>query len=114
MQALAHPVIVAPRLPLAGGTTDPGPADAFAEPVLLPRRAEIRGVALEQSHRDQKNRHQGYQTRQAFSRIIGAGGLQPNAFANCGELLTTPFTRNSPGECGSVWASCRELASVEF
>jgi hypothetical protein len=46
-----------------------------------------------------------YQTRQAFSRIIGEGAVQPNAFANSAELLTAPITRYRPAECGSVCAS---------
>jgi len=34
-----------------------------------------------------------YQTLQAFSRIMGEGGLQPKALANSGELLTAPIVR---------------------
>ena len=55
-----------------------------------------------------------YQTRQAFSRTIGCPALQPKAFWNSGELLTTPFVRNSPGECESVAASSRKDWSVAF
>jgi hypothetical protein len=33
---------------------------------------------------------------------IGSPDLHPNALANCGMLARGPFTRYSPGECGSV------------
>jgi hypothetical protein len=50
-------VIVAFRFPSAGGTTDAGPADAFAQAILDPGRPEVSGIALEQAHSDQQNRH---------------------------------------------------------
>ena len=35
-------------------------------------------------------------------RTIGSPSLQPNALANSGMFESGPFTRNLPGECGSV------------
>jgi hypothetical protein len=43
---------------------------------------------------------------------MGWPALQPKASWNSGMLLTLPMTRKAPGECGSVWASCRAAASV--
>jgi len=55
-----------------------------------------------------------YHTRQEFSGYMGCPFLQPNAFPNSSKFCTEPFTRQRPGECGSVSASCRETASVWF
>jgi hypothetical protein len=35
-------------------------------------------------------------------RTIGSPSLHPKAFANSGMFESGPFTRNFPGECGSV------------
>jgi hypothetical protein len=51
-----------------------------------------------------------YQTRQAFRGIIGWPTLHPKAWPNSGMFLTTPFTRNSRGECGSV-CTCSLICS---
>jgi hypothetical protein len=45
---------------------------------------------------------------------MGWPALQPKASRDSGMLLTLPMTRKAPGECGSVWASCRAAASVTF
>src|ERR1017187_355949 len=43
-----------------------------------------------------------YQTRQAFSDTMGCPALHPKACWNAVEFCTAPFTRQRPGECGSV------------
>ena len=43
-----------------------------------------------------------YQTRQAGPRTMGWPVVQAKAFWNSGMLDTTPLTRKSPGEWGSV------------
>ena len=48
-----------------------------------------------------------YQTRQAFTGIIGWPVLHPKAWPNSGMFWTTPLTRNSRGECGSVCTCSR-------
>jgi len=48
-----------------------------------------------------------YQTRQGLVDTIRSVALQLNASLNSGRFCRTPFTRNSPGECGSVWAFTR-------
>src|ERR1035437_3521010 len=48
-----------------------------------------------------------YQTRQDFTGFIGLPWLQLKAFPNSSKFCTLPFTRQRPGECGSVSAACR-------
>jgi len=48
-----------------------------------------------------------HQTRQRFSRTMGAPALQANAFWNSGILETTPLARYLAGECGSTVARSR-------
>src|SRR5438874_10977640 len=55
-----------------------------------------------------------YQTRQAFSGIIGCPTLQPNALPNSGKFCTLPLMRHLPELCGSVLASTRDVASRTF
>ena len=55
-----------------------------------------------------------HHTRHRFSGAIGAPALQLNASWNSGMLLTVPFVRNRPDECGSVKMRCSASASVEF
>ena len=47
-------------------------------------------------------RASAHHTRHAFSLTIGWPALQPKALANSGMFCTTPFTRQRPGECGSM------------
>jgi hypothetical protein len=55
-----------------------------------------------------------YHTRQAFSGTMGWPGLQPKAFWNSGMFSTTPFTRQRPGEWGSVRTPRRSNSGVLF
>src|SRR5581483_4996797 len=55
-----------------------------------------------------------YQTWHALALTIFCPALHPNALAKSGLFCRVPFTRNRPGECGSVLASSRELSGVEF
>src|SRR5208337_3747701 len=58
--------------------------------------------------------YNAHQTRQAGSRTIGWPALQPKASRRAAEFCTAPFTRQRPGECGSVIASTRACWSVTF
>src|SRR6202000_3455413 len=55
-----------------------------------------------------------YQMAQRFAGAIGAPVLQPKAFWNSGRFTTTPFTRNSSGECGSVCTRRRRSSGRLF
>ena len=55
-----------------------------------------------------------YHTRQAFSETIGCPALQPKACWKAAEFCTAPFTRQRPGECGSVSTRLRASWSVTF
>src|SRR5258708_30394168 len=55
-----------------------------------------------------------YQTWQALALTIFWPGLQPKALAKSALFCTEPLVLYSPGECGSVLASRRELSGVEF
>src|SRR5581483_4186341 len=55
-----------------------------------------------------------HQTRHEFTGTMGCPFLQPKAFPNSSKFCTVPFTRHSPGECGSVSADCRADCSVWF
>src|SRR5207249_272787 len=58
--------------------------------------------------------HRRYQTLHAWTETIGSPAWQPKACWNSFMFCTTPLVRNWPGECGSVMARTRELASVAF
>src|SRR3954453_6899855 len=55
-----------------------------------------------------------YQTLQTFAFTIGWPTLQLKAAANSGILVTMPLILAKPGECGSVAACRRLLASRVF
>src|SRR6266700_7852502 len=55
-----------------------------------------------------------YQTWQALALTIFWPGLQAKALAKSALFWSVPLARYSPGECGSVLASRRELSGVEF
>src|SRR5262249_8956052 len=55
-----------------------------------------------------------HQTRQRFSRTMGWPALQLKAFWNSGMLITSPFTRYFPGECGLVMALARRFSGRSF
>ena len=48
-----------------------------------------------------------YHTLQECAGIIGWPTLQPNALPKASKFCTTPLTRHSPGECGSVFTRTR-------
>src|SRR6185369_15584947 len=52
-----------------------------------------------------------HQTRHGASRAMGWPALHPNASRNSGRFATTPFTRQTPGECGFVTALTRFASS---
>lgn len=55
-----------------------------------------------------------HHTRQVFSRTIGRAVPHSKAARNSGEFDTTPMTRNSPGECGSLVTCILVNSSVWF
>ncbi len=78
--------------------------------------AVARGSVLHRTATDRERAStlRSYHTRQALARTMGWLARQPKAFWNSGMLETTPFTRYSPGECGSVAARSRACSSVTF
>src|SRR5947209_8660399 len=56
----------------------------------------------------------GHHTWQALALTIFCPGLQLKALAKSSLFCTVPFTRYSPGECGSVFASRRALSGVRL
>lgn len=64
----------------------------------------IRAYRLTRSH----------QMAQREAGAIGVPVLQPKAFWNSGRFTTTPFTRKSSGECGSVCTRSRRSSGRLF
>ncbi len=102
----------------------PGPAPPLAEGRARPGLGAL-GAASHGAHREPgagegvrdalggdraaRRPPDAYQMRQGFLRTMGDVAGQRKASANSGMFETTPFTRQRPGEWGSVRASERAL-----
>src|SRR6185369_4603546 len=86
---------------------------------LLPHRGQERLPTTQRSSSDCLHAWsyllaRDYQTLQNFAFTIGWPALHLKAVANSGRFVTMPLIRAKPGECGSVAAWRRLLASRVF